>query len=403
MVTPTYAQQSSLRIAAVVNDDLVSVYDLKERIELTILSAGLKDNRKTRQRLASQTLRQLIDEKVKLQAAEENNVRVRDADIAKQIEQIESRNNMQPGQLMRVLQSRNVDTDSLRSQIRAQIAWSKLVARKLRRRVNIGEDQIDELLEEAKKNADQQQKRVFEIFIPLEAPERETQVRQNIDRMISELRSGANFSGMARTFSQAGTASLGGDRGWVLPTDMAPELQDVVSQLEPGEISDPIETITGFYILKVTDTRRLGGDKEDTELTFSQLSLPLVGSSSESKGAAVARANELRGEIKGCGDVKAQAQAVEGASVVPETTAKLGDLAGVVRENVENLKEGQTSTPITLNDAVLLITLCSRTSGDTNLPSRRDIRQRLTMERLELLERQYIRDLRHAAFIDIRL
>lgn len=403
-IEPAQAQQqSALRIAAVVNDDLISVYDLQERIELTILSANLNDNQQTRQRLAGQTLRQLIDEKVKTQAAADNNVRVREAEIAKQIEQIEQRNNMPNGQLMRVLQARQVDPETLRSQIRAQIAWAKLVARKLRRRVNIGEDQIDDVLEQARKDADKEQKRVFEIFIPLESPEREVEVRQNIERMVAELRDGANFSGMARTFSQTSSSSVGGDRGWVLPSDLQPELQDVVENLSPGEISDPVETLTGFYILKVTDTRRLGGNKEQTELTFSQISLPLVGDSSEGKQTVLSRAQELRGEIKGCSDVQAQAESIEGASVVPESKAKLGDLSSVVRKHVEGLKKGETSEPIALDKAVLLITLCNRAAGDSNLPTRREIRQRLTTERLELLERQYIRDLRYAAYIDVRL
>ncbi len=402
-VSTAYAQQNTLRIAAVVNDDLVSVYDLKERIELTMLSANLKDSNQTRQRLAGQTLRQLIDEKIKLQAAKENNVSVRDAEINGQIAKIESNNKMPSGQLLRILQARHVDPETLRSQIRAQIAWAKLVGRKLRRRVNIGEDQIDEVLNQAKKDADKQQKRVFEIFVPLESQEREVEVRQNVDRMVNQLREGANFSGMARTFSHASSAGVGGDRGWVLPGDLPPDLQEVVKKLGPGQISAPIETLTGFYILKVTDTRRLGGDKEKSELTFSQISLPLVSNNSNGRQAVIARAQELRKAIKGCADVEAQAKSVEGASVVADSKAKLGDLSGPVRTQVENLKKGETSQPISLDKAVLLITLCDRTDGESNLPSRREIRQRLTMQRMELLERQYIRDLRQAAFIDVRL
>lgn len=400
---PVQAQQSSLRIAAVVNDNLISIYDLNERIEMAILSSGLQDNQNTRQRLAEQTLRQLIDEQIKLQAADEKSISVRDTEVTKQIGEIEKRNKMPQGQLMRVFQARGVDPETLRTQVRSQIAWAKLVARELRRRVNIGEDEIDEQLELARQDSDKLQKRVFEIFLPLESPEREVEVRQNVSRMIEQLRAGANFSGMARNFSQSGSASLGGDRGWLLPAELPPELEEVVTDLQPGEISEPIETLTGFYILQVADERKLGGSEEEIELTFSQISLPLVGGSEDARARSVARAEELRAGIDGCSTVTEQAETVEGSSVVAESKAKLGDLSALVRQNVETLEKGETSAPIALSDAVLLITLCDRVATDSNLPSRREIRNRLAGERLELLERQYLRDLRQAAFIDIRL
>ena len=400
----SYAQSQSLKIAAVVNDEIISYYDLESRIKLTIYSSKMQDTPAVRQRLARQILRILIDESLKRQAGDEKNISARDREVDAQIEQIEKSNNMPKGALNVFFRQQRIDPETLRNQIRTQIVWSKLIGRTMRRHVNIGEEEIDEQLESMKSKADLVQKRVFEIFLPLDSPDEDVEVKENLERIIQRLKSGTRFTELARNFSQSQSAALGGDRGWVVASELPDELQGPVNSLKPGQISDPIETLTGFYLLQVTGERRLGGNKGDTSLELAQISMAYPsGSGQDGKESTLARLKGLREKINSCEDVNAIAEQQDDISSSRTGTVKVSDLSSTIREAVVDLKVGQTSEPVALAKAGMVFTVCRREEAKSNLPSRRDIREQLTQSRLEMLARQYLRDLRHGAFIDVRL
>jgi peptidyl-prolyl cis-trans isomerase SurA len=74
--------------------------------------------------------------------------------------------------------------------------------------------------------------------------------------LIEQLRQGGNFAGLARQFSQSATANLGGDLGWIKAEDLSEELNRVLTSMQPGQISPPIRTLTGFTILALRDQRQ---------------------------------------------------------------------------------------------------------------------------------------------------
>ncbi|WP_281269683.1 peptidylprolyl isomerase [Aestuariispira insulae] len=396
------ARAQSLKIVAVVNDEIISYYDLESRIRMTIQSSQMQDTPATRQRLAREVLKVMIDESLKRQAGEEKNIQVREKEIDEQISYIEKNNGMTPGSLMKFFQASRIDPETLKSQIRAQIIWNKLIGRTMRRRVNVGEEEIDEQLAVLESKSELIQKRVFEIYLSMDTPDDESQVKEEIERIRNQLAAGANFTEIARNFSQAQTAALGGDKGWVLPSELPDELQQAVANLKAGEVSRPIETLTGMYLLKVTGERRLGGEEKDASIELAQISLPL----NQDQGARdtiLAQLNGLRDKIDSCDASPAAAKTLEGASSSRTGMVKVSNLAGNIQKVVADLEIGQTSEPVALSKAAMIFTLCRKQEAKSNLPSRRDIREQLTQARLELLARQYLRDLRHSAFIDVRL
>src|SRR5260370_29237211 len=125
------------RIAAVVNDEVISVADLRSRLRMVMLSSNLKDSPETQQRVAAQVLRTIVDEKLQLQEAKRQNVTATDEEINKALAQIEKQNNMQTGQLDQVLKARGIERSALVDQLTASIVWSKLV-RRLVSQTNVG-------------------------------------------------------------------------------------------------------------------------------------------------------------------------------------------------------------------------------------------------------------------------
>src|SRR5271165_1071014 len=124
-VQPPAGQATETRIAAVVNDEVISVADLQSRLRMVMLSSNFPDSQETRQRIASQVLRTIVDEKLQMQEAKRQNVSATDDEIKKAVSQIEKQNNMQPEQLDAVLKAHGIERASLIDQLTASIVWAK--------------------------------------------------------------------------------------------------------------------------------------------------------------------------------------------------------------------------------------------------------------------------------------
>lgn len=259
---PAAAQEDLFRPAAVVNDDIISVLDLAMRLQLAIIAAGVDDNSDVRRRLTPQVLNSLIDERLQMQEAERLDIEVTDVQVAGALEQIAQQNNMTEGQFLAMLRNRGVIPTTLIDQIRAQIAWQQIIQRSVRPNVVVPPEEIEETVTRLTARRGAVERRISEIFIPIESIAREAEAQTNAVRLFEELRRGANFAGLARQFSQSATALLGGDLGWVRDGELEEELNTALAQMGPGEISVPIRTLSGFHILFLRDMRK----NEDQEV-----------------------------------------------------------------------------------------------------------------------------------------
>ncbi len=257
------AQADLFRPAAVVNDDIISVLDLAMRVQLAVVAAGVEDTQDVRRRLTPQVLRNLIDERLQMQEAERLDISVTDVQVAGALEQIAQQNNMTEGQFLTMLRNRGIIPTTLIDQIRAQIAWQAIIQRRLRPNVVITPEEIEEVATRLSARRGAIERRVAEIFIPIESTAKEAEAEANARRLFEELRQGANFAGVARQFSQSGTATLGGDLGWVRDGELDEELNAVLSQMGPGEVSVPIRTVSGYHILFLRDMRKNEGQEVD--------------------------------------------------------------------------------------------------------------------------------------------
>ena len=253
---PVKAQQDLFRPAAVVNDDIISVLDLAMRLQLAIIAAGVEDSQDIRQRLTPQVLDSLIDERLQMQEARRLDIAVTDLQVAGALEQIAQQNNMTEGQFLTMLRNRGVIPTTLIDQIRAQIAWQAIVQRRVRPNVVIPPEEVEEVATRLAARRGSIERRVAEIFIPVESNARENEALADANRLFEELARGANFAGLARQFSQSGTAMLGGDLGWVRDGELDEELNTILAQMGPGDVSRPVRTLSGFHILLLRDMRK---------------------------------------------------------------------------------------------------------------------------------------------------
>ena len=187
---PAGAQQ---RIVAVVNDDVISAQDLDDRLQLVTLTSGIPDSEEARARLAPQVLRSLIEETLQLQEAERLDITVEDAEIQRALANIAERNQMTVEAMQRFFAQKGINLATLLDQVRAQIAWVKVVNRQIVPRVTVTVDQLDMAVEEARRNEGEPEYLLSEIVLPVDNPAQAQVVAQDAARLVQTLREGASF------------------------------------------------------------------------------------------------------------------------------------------------------------------------------------------------------------------
>ncbi len=395
-----------MRIAAVVNDQVISVFDLASRIRLLLISSNLPDTPEARQKVAAQVLRSLIDEKLQLQEAKKQNVTATDEEINRALAQIEKQNNMKSGQLNDFLQARGIDRGSLVDQLTAAIVWAKLVKKLASQSIEISDEEVDEALKQAKEHANEPQSRIAEIFLAIDNPSQEDEVKRLAERLSDQMKQGARFSAVAQQFSQSATAAVGGDMGWMRSDQLPPELGKVVTQLKVGELSQPIRTGGGFYLMLVVDRRTgtTGGGTQEAIYDIVQVVFPLPSQATEAmRRTAVGEAQSVRNAGKDCpsllkiGKEKAPQLSSEGR-------LRASDLTGEMRNVVNRLPIGQASPPIVQKNGVGVIMVCSKTDPTNGKgPTREEISETIVRQRLDAVARRYLRDLRRTSYVDVRV
>ena len=252
--------QESVGIAAVVNNEAISIPDLVARIDVAIVASRLRASEDLRRQLAPQVLRSLVDERLKVQEAERLGVTVSDAEMANARRSVEQRNGIAAGGLDDFLQRQGLNVATVTDQLRAEILWSKLVRGRLGAAVSVGEGEIDEALAQLEANRGRPEYRVAEIFLAVESSEQESEVRAAAESLFEQLKAGAKFDQIASQFSQSATAAVGGDIGWVLEGELPGEIEAVLARMEPGRIAPPVRTFDGYSIVLLIDRRTVLSD-----------------------------------------------------------------------------------------------------------------------------------------------
>ncbi len=403
VVMPARAQQVQ-RIAAIVNDEVISMYDLVSRLRMVIVSTRLRDSPQVRRRIAPQVLKTLIDERLQIQEAKRRNVSVSKRDMRRAITSVEKRNNISAGEFEKFMQRNRIEAQSVLDQMKANIAWGKLIQRRLRPRVNVGDEEVEEVLNRLKAGRGQDEFRLAEIVVLFDAPDEEIVAKRTADRLVGQARQGARFRALARQFSHSATAAVGGDLGWVRSAELDPEILTIVSALQKDQVTDPVRTVTGFRIYLLRDKRKVAAKgPSETVVVLKQIFFPLRSSATpDETGNQIYLANTVGCAVDGCKDMDLVAKEVR--SPRPATLGKFAysDLTRDIRAAINGLPLGQASKPVKAPGGVILLMVCERIEPKFELPSRPAVIEQLTNRRLELMARRYLRDIRRAAIVDIR-
>ena len=401
-----------LAIAAIVNDEVISGFDLDQRVRLIVGASGVEANPEEMQRIRAQILRSLIDEKLKYQEAKRLKVEVKDKEIVDQLTYVAQRNNMTVDDVKKELRQQGVSIFTLTDQIKVDLAWNMLVQGRFGSDVKISNEEVARIMNEMRSNSDKPQYAVLEIFLAVDSPSEDAKVKQQAKDLIEQVRQGRQFGQVAQSFSQSASAANGGEIGWVMAGQLPTELDNWIRRAHRGEMSvEPIHTLAGYYILGIRDTRNVatGPSSAQTPLILKRIFVPLDAYASASTSKRVRDQLEAAAAtVHGCEKLNAIASSVPNAKVIDIGTRRLADLQPELRPLVASLVTGTaTREAVRTNAGWDVIVLCGhaeeQTAEPTNLPTEQDVKEQLFEQQISMLSRRYLRDLRRDAVIDSRI
>ncbi|HEV2746049.1 MAG TPA: peptidylprolyl isomerase [Allosphingosinicella sp.] len=392
------------KATAIVNGEVITGTDVDHRMALILLANGGRIPPEEMQRLRAQVLRNLVDESLQIQAAAASDIKVEPAEIDNYFAQYSKNFGRPPAEFAAYLRAQGSSEKSIKRQIHGEIAWSRLLRRQIEPFVNVGEEEVQSIIERLKASKGTQEYKIAEIFLS-STPETAAEARANAVRIVEQLRGGASFVAYARQFSEASTAAVGGDLGWVRSEQLPEPLAEAARVMPVGRVSDPIAVPGGFSIIAVQDTRQvLTTDPRDAVLSLKQLSVTFpAGTTREQATARVEALTRTTRAMGGCGRAE-EAAATLGAEIVSSDQVKVRELPPALQEILLKLSIGQVTNPFgSYEEGVRVLVLCGRDDPDlTDGPSFDQVYAQLNEERVNRRARRYLRDLRRDAVVDYR-
>jgi len=382
-------------VAAVINENIITTYDVRQRMKLMVISSGGQIPQEAMPQVQQQALRDLIEERLKIQETTEYDVKVSDEEIDEELAYMAAQSNLTLNQLEETLVGNGISLNTLKDKIRSDVAWPQLVQGRYHDRIRVSDDEVDGTLDRMREDASKEQFLVSEICIAVDNPSQAQQYYQGSLQLIEQMRRGVPFTVVAQQFSACTTAAVGGDLGWIRAGELPAELDTAIRQLPPGSVTNPIPSEGAFMILAVRDKREAAVKGEPT-FTLAYAS---ADASMGENAARTALENLGSAEICFGRALRADLGKDVGYGLLENVT--LDQIDPRFREHVEDLSRGDQMPVIEADGYYHSVYVCDKDDG-LGLPSRQAIENRIFNRQLERISQQYLRDVERNSMVDVR-
>lgn len=380
-------------VAVLVNDEVISYSDVRNRAQLILLSfGGRKVDEETLQQAQQRAIEGLIEEKIQLKEFHKLSTDhdIGDDEIDEELAGIAKQNGATKEKFVADIAARGINPQTLRDQIKADIAWQSLVRGRFRQQVRVSDLRIDEMMARTKASLDKPQYRLAEIFLYAPDAESRNNAKQRAATLQAQIEKGASFEMVAQQFSAAPSASAGGDLGWITDADMRPEIEKAVIKAKPPSFLPPIETDNGVYLIALLGKREPLNPNE-AKLTLKQI---------VAKGDdAVAKLQAAKAKTKSCADVAKTVAGDPSLTAVDLNDVALSGMSDTVRAALQPVQAGGSTDVIDVAGGKAVLFVCERVATGATMPTREQVRSKLFETEISMMADRYLRDLKREATI----
>jgi peptidyl-prolyl cis-trans isomerase SurA len=401
LLQPAYA---SIEIVAKVNGHPITNYDLSQRVNFLAAVTKIKLNDGNRQRIEADALQMLIDEKLKLAAAQEIDANIAERSLAMARKLVDSSFQQNGKNGFEVLRELQLDTASIEQKFVTDLAWASFVQAKFGNRLGDVDAKIDAELARIFESATKPQIQISELVL-LPEPNRPLQETLRLaNQIIVAVDQGANFNAIAQQYSVAGSAQNGGRIGWLSTNRLPQNVTNALAEIDVGSVTRPLQVDGAILLFQKNGERKNGqADPSQDRIWLTRALLPLpAGAANADRLEAAARLERDTADISNCPDLLKLHDSYGSNVQGPLDNIIIGNLSPQMLNLVKELKPGITSAPLSFGEGVAVFMLCKREKAKIDLPSRKDVERVIVEKLFGSLGERYLLRLRRAAAIERR-
>jgi peptidyl-prolyl cis-trans isomerase SurA len=255
------------RVVAIVNADVVTLYELNTRIaELTGMPPEALKRKSESQYLETRrrVLNMLIEEKIAFEKIRELKITVPPKEVDAAIEKVKAQNNMTQEDLVAALKEKGQSFEQYRKMLKKELERVRLINYEVKSNIIITEEELKAYYDEHKDEFSTKGRvHLAMIFLKQEDPGNQRELKELKEKaagLIKKIKAGEDFGKLAKAFSNGPGANEGGDLGVFKISELNPEMAANIKDLSSGEVGVPIVGPSGIQIVKVVEKDQ-GGEK----------------------------------------------------------------------------------------------------------------------------------------------
>ena len=390
----TLKSQDIQAIAVIVNDEVISRYDVNQRVRLILVTSGIPSTEENIKRIEEQAIKALIDEKIQIQEAIKLEVPDSPNEINLMLDNIARSNQTTAEGILESITSQGVNSETLLNQIKSELLWNKIVRGRFGSYINISDEEVDIIYDRTIQNINNSQYDISEIFIGFEDENEEREARDLTQRLTEQLKNNIPFEPVAQQFSQASSSGQGGFIGWVSEGQLDPEILSSIKDLEIGEVSEPIKTVNGYFIIKINGKSEEGGKNP----MKNQYDLISVSFNIEDKIIA----EEFSNDFVSCKRLDTLLENYNEKEVNVIGKRLLQELPNELHKELLEKNAGNALSPRFSEKNIDIILICDRKDDIGIQVNREVIEDNIYSQKMGMMSRRHLRDLRRDAVIEYR-
>ena len=396
---------AALEIVAKVNGKAVTNYKVDQRAAFLHMVTNLEDTAQNSAQIKQDATQMLIDEILKLDAAAalDPTLTQRSRETAhKLVDENFAANGKTGSQRLR---EQGVDSSNIQQKFITDIVWGEFIRFKFQTKFAELDTIVDKVLARIEANARQPQVKLSEIIL---LPEPNRPLDRTLflaNEIIKAVNNGANFNAIAKQYSASGTATNGGQLGWVMLDQLPDHIQEQVKMTKIGAVSTPLQRDGMIILIRNEGSRQDGvADQSQDIITLARAVYPLSKDASNAdKLEAAAKLERDTASINSCDGLMALNQDYGSGIQGLIKNISLGSFNRPLQALVNELKASVPSKPLSFTEGISVFMLCDRISPKITLPSRDEL-LRVEFDKIfGSLSERYLLQLRRSAVIETNL
>tara|TARA_Y100000389_G_scaffold32350_1_gene27481 strand:+ start:8072 stop:9355 length:1284 start_codon:yes stop_codon:yes gene_type:complete len=386
--------QNIQAISVIVNDEVISRYDVNQRIKLILVTSGIPATEENLKRIEDQSIKALINERIQLQEASKLEVPESQEEIQMTLDRIAQGNQTTAEGIIENITSQGVNVDTLIDQIKSELLWNKIVRGRFGSYINISDEEINIVYERTMDSINKVQYDISEIFLGFEDEKEEKESNDLATKLVEQLKNDISFEPVAQQFSQSASSGQGGYIGWVVEGQLDKEIINGIKDLSTNSISEPIKTVNGYYIIKVNGRAEEGGKNP----MRNKYNLTSVSFSKEDEDSAL----EFSKNFVSCKRLESLLEGYNQKKINVIGDRLLQELPVELHNELLEKNAGNALLPRYSDDNLDIILICDR-KDDVGVQVNRDaIEDNIYSQKMGMMSRRHLRDLRRDAVIEYR-